>query len=167
MKSHYKFSLFILALFQNLAYAECESANVEKLAKSFFTFHRDFHNAEPLEVKSLVTPEFFTVLENEYKCKSKGELCAMEADPWLSAQDGEIEEPISFSITSESELNASVKMNYLFVLSKTQKKNQAVIFQFQKINNNSCWLLADFITPKEGSLKKQLQNWQSEYGKAL
>lgn len=167
MKLHYRFAILILAFLQNTAYAGCENANVERLAKDFFTSHRNFYYAEPSEVKSLLTPEFYTTLENEYKCKSQGELCAIEADPWLSAQDGTIAEPISFSITKQTALNASVKMNYLFVLSKTQKENRAVTFQFLKISNGSCWLLEDFITPKEGSLKKYIQTWQLQYGKAL
>lgn len=162
----HRFSILILVFFKNLAYAECESTNVEKLAKIFFTSHRDFHYIDPLKIKHLLTPEFFIILENEYKCISQGELCAIEADPWLSAQDGEIAEPIRFHITSQTSLTASVEMNYLFSLSKTQKVNQTVTFEFQKVNNGSCWLLADFITPKEGSLKKYIQTWQLEYGKS-
>jgi hypothetical protein len=167
MKLHYGLVLSILGSFQGTAYAGCENANVEQLAKDFFSSHRNFYYVEPLEVKSLLTSEFYTILENEYNCKSEGELCAIEADPWLSAQDGAIAEPISFSITKQAALNASVKMNYLFVLSKTQKENRAVTFQYVKNSSGSCWLLADFITPKEGSLKKYIQTWQLQYGKAL
>ncbi|GGY85645.1 hypothetical protein GCM10011613_33140 [Cellvibrio zantedeschiae] len=167
MKLLYRFALLILAFFQSIAYAGCENSSVEKFARDFFTFHRDFYYSEPSKVKNLLSPEFYNILENEYKCKSKGELCAIETDPWVSAQDGEIVEPISFIITSQAALSASVKVNYLFVLSKRQKENRAVTLQLLKLNNSSCWLLADLITPKEGSLKKYVQAWQSEYGKAL
>ncbi len=97
MKLHYGFILIILGFFQGTAYAGCENANVEQLAKDFFGSHRNFYYVEPLEVKSLLTPEFYTILENEYKCKSEGELCAIEADPWLSAQDGAIAAPITLT----------------------------------------------------------------------
>ena len=167
MKLHYRLALLIFVFFQSTAHAECKGSSVEKLAKDFFTSHRNFSSAGPLAVKDLLTPDFYTVLEREAECTSEGELCAIEADPWMSAQDGEIEEPISFSITNQTTLKASVKMDYIFVISKTQKESRSVTLQFLKINNDTCWLLEDFITPKDGSLKKNMQAWYSQHGKAL
>src|SRR5690606_12661966 len=105
---------------------------------------------------SLLTTEFAEVLTKEYNCIAQGELCAIEADPWTGAQDGEIKEPISFTQTGKTDLSLMVSMSYLYVLSESQQQNQRVSMTFKKVQPDSCWLLSDFITPDNTSLKKQL-----------
>jgi hypothetical protein len=36
-----------------------------------------------------VTPALFKLLEKEWACVAAGQVCAVDADPWLAAQDGD------------------------------------------------------------------------------
>lgn len=161
MKQYIKFAILLSVIFQQAANATCEKSDVAKTAKEIFTNHRDFFSVDPVTIKSLLAPELFAVLADEYSCTSQGELCAIEADPWLDAQDGDIAEPIRFTVTNQGALTASVEMNYLFVLSETQKENKTVTLQLKKEQSDSCWLLDDFVTPQNKSFKKIVKQWHS------
>ena len=52
-----------------------------------------------------------------------------------------------------------VSMSYLYVLSESQQQNQQVSMSFKKEQPDACWLLDDFITPGNASLKQQLKKW--------
>lgn len=88
-------------------------------------------------------------------------MCAIDADPWINAQDGEVSEPVSFTLANEQEQGVTVRMQYLFALSDTQKEPQTVSLHFQKSGDNRCYLMDDFIPPGDGSLKQRLRQWQS------
>ena len=70
-------------------------------------------------------------------------------------------EPVSFTLANEQEQGVTVRMQYLFALSDTQKEPQTVSLHFQKSGDNRCYLMDDFIPPGDGSLKQRLRQWQS------
>lgn len=164
MKRYSGLSLLLLALSSGPGYAACDNAAAVKLAKAFWSEHRDFYYAEPAKVKALLTPAFFAVLSEEAKCNGEGEVCAIDADPWISAQDGEVTGPITFRLAGQQDGIVSVSMDYHFMLSETRQEPRAVTFQFKTAGDRRCFLLDDFISPGEGSLKQRLQQWQAQNG---
>lgn len=164
MKLDPGFVILFLALFTGPGYAACDNSAAVKLAKAFWSEHRDFYYAEPAKVKALLTPAFFAVLSEEAKCNGEGEVCAIDADPWISAQDGEVTGPITFRLAGQQDDTVSVSMDYRFMLSETRQEPRAVTFQFKTAGDRRCFLLDDFISPGEGSLKQRLQQWQAQNG---
>ena len=135
--------------------------NVEEIARNLYENYYDFYWKEIPGLSDYVTSDFYVSLLTEIKCK---EVCAIEAVPWLDAQEGEVSEPIGFKLEAETELESSVIMSYVFYLSETQKKPQTVHFIFFREAGDKPWKLSDFITPGGNSLRKQIDNWHKEYG---
>jgi len=145
------------------AHANCVTDDPTELAKAFYAKHVDFHFENPAKIESIVTPRLLSALTREYKC-AKGNICAIEAVPWTDAQDGDVGKPIAFQTTENSEVQASVKMSYTFVLSKTQKRQQSVLLKFQRSSTNECWLLSDMISPRGVSLVTHIEKWHKKFG---
>jgi hypothetical protein len=104
-------------------------------------------------------------LDREYKC-SRGELCAIEADPWTDAQDGSIGKPIAFATISNSGIEASVSMTYPFVLGPKHSQKHATLI-LQRESAAGCWLMSDLKGPRGESLVRAIEEWFKEYGNAL
>ena len=133
-------------------------------AKYFYLSHKDFYYAEPKNIKHLVAPKFYLALNEEHNCSADtGNLCAIDADPWIDAQDGELSEPINFENLTNLDTKAIVKMSYIFLLSPNKKMPQTVTMHFERSKTNACWLLSDFITPNGGSLLNHLESWHKRY----
>ncbi len=164
MRLYFGLSALIYSLLIGPGYAACDNAATVKLAMAFWNEHRDFYYTEPAKVKALLTPAFFAVLSEEAKCNGEGEVCAIDADPWISAQDGEVTGPITFRLADQQDGIASVSMDYRFMLSETRQEPRAITFQFKTAGDRRCFLLDDFISPGEGSLKRHLQQWQAQNG---
>ena len=132
-------------------------------ARSFYANHIDFNFENPATIKDIVTPRLLSALEREYQC-ANGNICAIEAVPWTDAQDGDIGKPITFRTTENNEVLASVRMSYIFVLSKAEKRPQSVTLKFQRSSGSGCWLLSDLISPKGLSLVTHLEKWHKKFG---
>ena len=166
MKKRYFNSTALIALFavHVLIGAEPKAIaheDVEEIARDVYENYYDFYWKEIPGFSDYVTSDFYASLLKEWKCK---EVCAIEAVPWLDAQDGEVSEPVTYKLEAETELESSVKMSYVFYLSETQKKTQFVNLLFFRESGDKPWKLADFITPRGNSLKKQIVEWHKEYG---
>ena len=146
--------------------AACPADDPVASAKSFYSDHRNFYTEEPSKIKKLTSPRLLAALEQEFKC-SNGDICAIEADPWIDAQDGGIGTPIDFSLVSNSGLLAKVQMTYTFVLSKTQRRKQHVTLLFQRNSPSDCWLIGDLVGPSGSSLVTTLEKWHKEFGSGL
>lgn len=160
MKAGTALPLLLLALLGNPVYAACDDGVAIKHAKAFWEHHRNFYYTDPAKIKELLTPDFFSVLSREAECNADGEVCAIDADPWTNAQDGDVVEPVTFRATSSSDSTVAVTMRYRLAMTDTRQEPQEVTLQLQKSGDQRCFLLDDFIPPGEGSLKKQLQQWQ-------
>lgn len=144
----------------------CLGQSAISAAKAFFEQHRDFHYENPTKIVDLITPKFYAALSTEYQCTKNGEICAIDADPWIAAQDGDISKPITFRLSSATTTTAIVRMNYIFSLSKTERTPQHVVFYLERKNQNACWLITDLITPQGKSLVKSIEDWHSTHGTA-
>lgn len=159
------FALSFAPLSFSYAHANCVTDEPAESAKTFYAKHADFHFENPARIESIVTPRLLSALKREYKC-AKWNICAIEAIPWTDAQDGDVGKPITFQTTENSEVQASVKMSYTFVLSKTEKRQQSVLLKFQRSSADGCWLLSDMISPRGVSLVTHLEKWHKKFGDA-
>ncbi len=151
--------------FSVMAHGKCIQGDGVGFAKMFYEKHQDFYYADSAGIKNLLTPRLLAILEKDHKC-SNGEICAIEADPWISAQDGEIGKPIEFKLSSGDANTASVRMSYMFVLGENKKLPQSVELKLERNAVSSCWMVADLITPRDGSLRDTIEKWHKEYGDA-
>lgn len=164
MKHTTRYLAAALALLSaSTAHAGCLSDDPLVMARSFFAGHADFAFDDPAKIRELLTPRFFAALAREHRC-AKGELCAIEADPWTDAQDGDILRPATFKTTTNSGTQAEIKMSYYFALSTSQKRLQSVALKYRHSELSGCWELADLISPSGQSLVNHLEKWHKKYG---
>ena len=147
------------------ASATCAVDDPAAVAKSFYTNHVDFSSENPAKIKKLVTQRFFDAMDREYKC-AQGQICALEADPWTDAQDGDIGKPVEFATASNSGVEAKVTMTYPFILGKAHSQKH-VTLHLQRESATACWLLDDLVGPRGESLVGSIEAWFKEYGSAL
>lgn len=145
------------------AAADCLGTNELAAARSFYRQHADFYYADPTGFKELVTPALFKVLAMNYAC-AQGQECALDSDPWMDAQDGEITDPITYSLGDHDAAQATVTMHYVFTLSESQKSPRQVQLKMQLPAGQQCWRVDDLVTPRGGSLTKAIADWFVKYG---
>jgi hypothetical protein len=131
-------------------------------AKAFYSNHPDFHYTDPSGIRDLITPRFFKALKSE-SAVPKGELGAIDADPWTDAQDGDIHPPITFTCVSNSGKAAKVEMRYIFFLDKNHSWPQTVILKLEKDPNSTKWLISDLTTPHGGSLVDLIEKYHEKF----
>jgi hypothetical protein len=155
----------IMLLAIRSASASCAIDDPAAVAKSFYSKHANFSSDDPAKIKKIVTPRLFDALNREYKC-AQGQICALEADPWTDAQDGNIGKPVEFSTASNSGIEAKVSMTYPFILGKTHGQKHVTLV-LQRESPTECWLLSDLVGPRGESLVRAIEGWYKEYGSAL
>lgn len=115
-----------------------------------------FFYVEPEPAKALIGPRFLTILRAEATCaEAEGGMCNIGADPWLSAQDGEMGQPLGFSETSNDGARAEVLLTYPFVLDPEQPVVEQQL-RLAFVKNAGCWQLDDLVSPDGQSLAEQL-----------
>lgn len=145
------------------AQAGCLSTDPLVMAKSFFAGHANFAFDDPAKIRELLSPRLFAALAREHKC-AKGDLCAMEADPWTDAQDGEILQPATFKTATNTGTQAEVKVSYYFALSASQKRLQSAVLKYRHSAISGCWELDDLLSPNGQSLVGHLEKWHKKFG---
>jgi hypothetical protein len=133
------------------------------VAKSFHDKHAEFSSENPAKIKAIVSPRLFDALDREYKC-AQGDVCAIEADPWTDAQDGEMGKPVEYATVSNSGTEASVSVTYPFVLDKTHRKQKRATLLLQRRSATECWLISDLKGPRGESLLQNVETWHKKYG---
>lgn len=138
------------------AMADCLGSEPVSAAKAFYQQHGDFYYVDPAKVKDVVTPRLFQVLATNYACSVDQE-CALDSDPWVDAQDGDIAEPITFDLGDHATGQATVVMHYIFTLSASDQTPQQVALKLQQ--SGQCWQVDDMITPRGKSLVDEITQW--------
>src|SRR5215470_9562764 len=116
--------------------ADCLGTDPVAAAKAFYQEHADFYYADPARLTDLVAPRLLKLLTMNYVC-ADGEECALDSDPWLDAQDGDVAQPITYELGDHTENQATVIMHYIFALSETERSPQQVALKLQQ--QDSCW----------------------------
>jgi hypothetical protein len=96
--------------------AACLGKDPLSATKAFYRHHVDFYYADPAKFKELVSPALFKVLAQEHAC-AQGQECALDSDPWMNAQDGNITPPITYNLGDHDAAQETVTMHYVFSLS--------------------------------------------------
>jgi len=157
--------LIALSAFHS-AYAACAIDDPAAVAKSFYSNHAQFSSENPAKIRTIITSRLFDALDREYKC-AQGQICALEADPWTDAQDGDIGKPVEFATASNSGVEATVSMTYPFILDKTHRQQQHVTLLLQRKSPTDCWLFSDLVGPRGESLLQTIEKWHKEFGSGL
>ena len=157
--------LIALSAFHS-AYAACATDDPAAVAKSFYSKHPQFSSENPAKIRTIITSRLFDALDREYKC-AQGQICALEADPWTDAQDGEIGKPVEFATASNSGVEATVSMTYPFILDKAHHRQQRATLLLQRKSATDCWLLNDLLGPRGESLLQTIEKWYKEFGSGL
>lgn len=140
---------FVLALAAALpAAAACSGATPTAVAQSFYRSHYLFWDQAPQRLGDAVAAPLLALLRSEHACRDGGELCAIDADPWLGAQDGEAVDP-----RFQAEGRDRVRVAYRFELGEERSERSA---QLLFVHERGCWRIADLISPDGGSLRRSL-----------
>jgi hypothetical protein len=145
------------------AAAGCLGKEPVAAAQAFYRKHVDFYYADPAGFRDLVTPDLFKVLAMEHAC-AQGQECALDSDPWVDAQDGDISDPITFTLGDHDGAHATVVMAYIFALSTSQRQPQHLSLKMLRADGEQCWRVDDMITPTGNSLAKYIADWFVKYG---
>jgi len=133
------------------AEAACSGATPAAVAQSFYRSHYLFWDEAPERLRDAVAAPLLSLLRREHACREGGELCAVGADPWLGAQDGEAANP-----RFEPEGADRVRVAYRFDLGDEQSERSA---QLLFVHERGCWRVADLISPGGGSLRRSLSEF--------
>jgi len=142
--------------------ADCLGNDPIAAAKTFYQKHADFYYADPSKFQGDVAPRLMNALAMNFDC-SDGQICALDSDPWVDAQDGDVAEPITYQLGDHSDSQASVTMHYTFTLADNPSQPQQVTLKLQRADQ--CWQVADMITPRGDSLTEEIETWFKTYGK--
>lgn len=136
---------------------ECPSTTPMAAVAALRMNHPDFY-LYPEQSRQHISVSLYELLLRESHCPA-GELCAIDADPWTGAQDGDILEPIVLSQESQSKTKAVVRMCYQLSLGSTDVRTRCTTVLLVR-GPDKCWVLDDLIPATGASLKSVLQ---SEY----
>ncbi|KAA8719212.1 DUF3828 domain-containing protein [Pseudomonas cannabina] len=144
------------------AQAACPAATPVDTARWIYEKHQDFYlknkgGAEYLS-KSLLS-----LLKKDWACQN-GDQCAVSANPWTDAQDGDVQKPIEWKLVSTSDKQAVVEMTYN--LGYKDAPQQPVSSQTTRLllakNANKCWVLDNLQGPQGVALGQALEEFPYE-----
>ena len=156
-------SLSVVAV-QAVEVVPCLGIEPVAAAESFYKEHKEFTQQEPKTVQNFMTTGFFDALSFEYRCRIGEGMCAIDADPWTAAQDGEIEKPIAFHLLSGNNQTATVGMHYTFAIDQARKEKRTAKIHLERNNPKGCWVVADLVSPDGSSIRQMIEEFRKEFG---
>jgi hypothetical protein len=143
------------------ALADCLGDDPTSAAKAFYQDHADFYYADPARLQGLIAPRLLKLLTMNFAC-SDGQECALDSDPWVDAQDGDVDQPITYQLTDQTDVQATVVMHYIFALSESEHSPQQVTLKLRR--QDQCWQVEDMVTPRGKSLADEIDTWFKSNG---
>lgn len=156
--------IFFLLMLLSTGLVSAQSINclsASETAKDFFNNNYNYAFADQLD--SNLSPDLMHLIQKEVLCKKQGQSCAIDWDPWIGGQDGEIISQPYFKVNTVSDFSANVtvvlKINnglrpdgseFVF-------KNKTIIILKRK-SKNSCWEVYDHILKNNQSIRKILKD---------
>lgn len=132
----------------------CESA--ENTARAFFRDDYSFAFKDPTGLRTAIAPELRSLLAAEAQCKRGGETCAIDWDPWTSAQDGDIEGSPKFSLLAQTHTNARVRVALRLRAGEGPLLSRNTTLVLTRSARMECWAVSDLEMGTRGSLRKLL-----------
>ncbi|WNW10552.1 DUF3828 domain-containing protein [Pseudomonas sp. DTU_2021_1001937_2_SI_NGA_ILE_001] len=143
------------------ALAACPANTPADTARWIFTQHADFY------VKGKGGPQYLSAnlldwLKKDWACQANGDMCAISADPWTDAQDGEVQQPVTWKQVSNADGQAVVEMSYLLGYKNApaqQGVEQTTRLLLVKSPASQCWVLDNLQGPGDRPLLDALQEF--------
>lgn len=109
-----------------------------------------------------ISPALFKLLKRDWQCQAPGDICAVGADPWVNAQDGDVLGPIEYRELSNADGRAVVQMDYRFGFAENgaDAKSQSTSLIFVQDAGDHCWRLDDLRVNDDPSLKQLLEAFE-------
>lgn len=100
---------------------------------------------------ALVSPAFAAALHGERACQVREEgICTIDSDPWLDAQDGDIDGAVRYSWKQASATAGQVEMRYAVW-------NKAYVTRLPMVRKGQgCWQVDDILTNSGRSVRRIL-----------
>lgn len=145
----------LVGAFAAPAHAACLGETPLTAARAWFQQHYAFWNEPPAVLRELFAPPLLDLLEREQACTAEG-VCAIDADPWLDAQDGEARDPEYFA-----EGRDAVRLRYRYVLDERMPAQPREL-RLRFSGADRCWRAADLIGPDGRSLLQALAAYHGD-----
>ncbi|QDW01040.1 DUF3828 domain-containing protein [Pseudomonas sp. KBS0707] len=149
-------------LLSSTAQAACPAATPVDTARWFYEKHQDFYLSGKGSADYLSKP-LLGLLKKDWACQN-GDQCAVSANPWTDAQDGDVQKPIDWKLVSNSDKQAVVEMTYN--LGYKDAPQQPVTSQTTRLlltkNASSCWVLDNLQGPQGVALMQTLEEFPYE-----
>lgn len=142
-----------------LVSAACAVTDPVVAARSLYSNHRDFHVADHGDTTPIAA-SLLKLLERDWVCQEPGEQCAISADPWTNAQDGDVLKSPHFErLAGTDPLKAVVEMTYPFGWQETaaEATTQTTQIVLSRSKEDACWLLED-LRVGASSLRETLES---------
>ncbi|MEE5044043.1 DUF3828 domain-containing protein [Pseudomonas alliivorans] len=157
-------ALVIACLLSSTAHAACPAATPVDTGRWIYEKHQDFYINGKGSADYLSKP-LLSLLKRDWTCQGPGgDQCAIAANPWTDAQDGDVQKPIEWKLVSNEDKQAVVEMTYM--LGYKDAPQQAPASQTSRLrlvkNPNGCWALDDLQGPQEVALTQTLQDFPYE-----
>ena len=88
-------------LLSTTAHAACPAATPVDTARWIYEKHQDFYLNGKGSADYLSKP-LLSLLKKDWACQN-GDQCAVSANPWTDAQDGDVQKPIDWKLVSTSD----------------------------------------------------------------
>lgn len=139
--------------------AACLGDTPVATAGAFYRDHYTFWNDPLPSLERIVSARLLRLLKQDRACGGDGgEVCAIGADPWLDAQDGEALDP-----RFVAEGKNVVQVRYRFALGGEQP-SRAQVARLRLAREGGCWRVDDLIGPNGGSLRDALARFHDAPG---
>lgn len=109
-----------------------------------------------------ISPPLYKLLKRDWQCQSPGDICAIEADPWVNAQDGDVLGPIEYRELSNADGRAVVRMDYRFGFAENgaDAQSQSTSLVLVQDATDHCWRIDDLRVNDDPSLKQILEAFE-------
>ena len=117
---------------------------------------------DPVLAGDRLTPELRSLIERDQACAAEQGMCAIGADPWSAAQDGERGDPVTYRTfdverrIKDSPTAAKVEVCFSFVLDPQAPEQRCAVLVMERALRTP-WRVADLIDPDGQSLRELLR----------
>lgn len=141
------------------ARAACLGDTPVAAASAFYRHHYTFWNDPLPTLESIVSARLLRLLKRDRACGGDGgEICAIDADPWLDAQDGEAR-----GARFVAQDKHVVQVRYRFELGGGAAP-QPQVARLRFAREGGCWRVDDLVGPSGGSLREALARYHDGAG---
>ena len=122
----------------------CTATDPVAVARDLYTGHHFFYTFESGDL-ALLSPKLAGLLKQDWHCQEPGDQCAIGADPWINAQDGDALEPIEYVLLTSDATTATVEMKYRLGWAEIANEATPQTTRLQLVRSDAagCWLLDD------------------------